>query len=928
MRRVPSLDTIVIHFLVSHFPLCCPCHLAFHCAIRMALLLFLPLLSLLSVLLPVDGQPTITTSASSPPLNFRYSHPFLFTSPFDNVTYDFNSSTLPPSGLAREGSLYASEGEVFMYWGGGVHLGVAFSDMWLIDTLHDTFTPCPVLPNPLYYSSAQWCELLESMVVYTGQTSQPGATPTYLQSVLLFNLVNASAASCAPAVTQLSMTSTPGRVYAATVLVQTVLYVFGGYNAVQALTPATSFFAIDLVANVTIPLSNGISANFPPGVVGPAMMVDAAQRFIYVYGGLTAPLATGVGSLVSTALMYRFDVERGLWLTPIVPFIASNSAVVTAFPPLALTCFTPADPAGEAYVFFGGTDGYNNSLDTIVLVDLTTDAIPGVGVPTVSVLYTTLPWGVQGCAMGRNQLQELMLLTGLSVGIDALFGTYPTGIVESTLPLLASNYPVDTYSTFLPAQDTTGEWAVTGPPLPREGAVYGSDGTLIYMAGGVVLTSTSILALSDVWVLNTTADAYIATAATLPVGLYYAVGEWYGAQRAMYVWGGRVSTQGNGVTNAYSAALYKIDLTSPTSPIVTTITLSSNLTLKGTQFSSSALVGSSLYIFGGMTGANGSVAVAAQQFFSISLLTFTVTKLPTTNSSYDWFPSNTWITPALFSQGTRLYVYSGLGADYATWADSSRVYVYDTLGIQWLGDLSVVLSPYTSLPSQWPNLAFASRAYSTDGLHAIYAGGTFGDRSVNGAGSHSRIVHIDLSQLAVSGSPLVSVLPSSLLQAVQSPVVGLTAGNAALFVWGGVTYLTTAQLYPLSYSRLMQEVLQTGWESTSVYASTFYINPTPVTVQSMTNTTMTSVSALSGGQVFGIVVGAVAFMVAVLWCGVLVVTGRWRRLNQPSSEVWLSGQQWEPKVARLPRSPERKRRSAAPAGVAEEEDGALDEEVE
>ena len=102
-------------------------------------------------------------------------------------------------------------------------------------------------------------------------------------------------------------------------------------------------------------------------------------------------------------------------------------------------------------------------------------------------------------------------------GIDSYFGLYPAVVLESALPLMASPYTVDNYTSFLPTQDTSGEWAVSGRPLSREGAAYGCDGILMYMAGGAYISPSSIIALSDVWILNTTADAYIATRAVLPI---------------------------------------------------------------------------------------------------------------------------------------------------------------------------------------------------------------------------------------------------------------------------------------------------------------------------------------------------------------------------------------------------------------------------
>ena len=59
--------------------------------------------------------------------------------------------------------------------------------------------------------------------------------------------------------------------------------------------------------------------------------------------------------------------------------------------------------------------------------------------------------------------------------------------------------------------------------------------------------------------------------------------------------------------------------------------------MQGVQFASSALVGSTMYVFGGVAGASGSLALSSQQFFCISLTSFIVTALPNT-AAHDFFP--------------------------------------------------------------------------------------------------------------------------------------------------------------------------------------------------------------------------------------------------------------------------------------------------
>ena len=517
------------------------------------------------------------------------------------------------------------------------------------------------------------------------------------------------------------------------------------------------------------------------------------------------------------------------------------------------------------------------------------------------------------------------MLTGRSVGIDSRYGDYPLSVIESVLPVIASSYTVDNFTSFLPAQDTTGEWAVSGRPLPREGAAYGCDGTLIYMAGGAYITSTSIIALRDVWVFNTTADAYVTTpTAMLPLGIYYSVSEWEPSQRTLYIFGGRTNTAGNAVTNTYSNALIGIDFTNPALPVITNRTLlyQQNRRVQGVQFASSALLDSSLFVWGGVAGANGSLTLPSQQFFAISLTTFTVSILPSTGL-YDWSPLMVWISPALFPHGQSIYLYSGLYADYVTWSTPAKLYVYDTISMQWLEDVAVTLSPYTSLPTQWPNVAFAGRTFSTDGNHVLLIGGTEGDMSANGPGSHNKVVHVDLTALVSnsSGQPLVSVLPSRLLVPLQSAVVGLTANSRALFCFSGAGYSTTEIPYPVSYSSLMQELLQTGYESTGVYGPVVIANPTPVTVITSTS----SATAVSAGQLAGIIIGSLLGVTALNVAIALIWTGKWRALVG-SRLVTVSGRQIKGDVQ--PRYTPHRTIAAAVRRDNDEEEDEVDEDNE
>ena len=134
---------------------------------------------------------------------------------------------------------------------------------------------------------------------------------------------------------------------------------------------------------------------------------------------------------------------------------------------------------------------------------------------------------------------------------------------------------------------------------------------------------------------------------------------------------------------------------------------------------------------------------------------------------------------------------------------------------------------------------------SSDGNHVLVVGGTWGDTSVNGAGSHSRIFHIDVTPMLSSpstGRPVISILASTLPAPIEGCVAGLTQGNAEINVFGGARYFNSELSYPISYSPLTIEVEQAVLEAAPASSS---------------SSCSSSGSSLSGGQIAGIVVGSI-----------------------------------------------------------------------
>ena len=142
-------------------------------------------------------------------------------------------------------------------------------------------------------------------------------------------------------------------------------------------------------------------------------------------------------------------------------------------------------------------------------------------------------------------------------------------------------------------------------------------------------------------------------------------------------------------------------------------------------------------------------------------------------------------------------------------------------------------------------MALGVVTHSADGNHWIIMGGTFGDTSVNGAGSHGQIYHIDVTPMVTNGTngqPLISVLSSTLPTPTEGAVGGLTQNGNELILFSGARYWNSELPYPIAYSPQLLEVQQSGFEDPFLVAG---------------GTSCSSSSSLSGGQIAGIVVGSI-----------------------------------------------------------------------
>ena len=818
---------------------------------RTVLLIFSSVLLLLSCQL-LHAQTATGSSPVNPTLYnpaAGYITPWSYLSTFEDESSEWiNVNQFSPFG--REGAAYGDEGEEFAFLVGGIanlhgSAGAvrALSDVWLLNITTDTFVPCPPLPTTLYYAQAEWAESTEQLIVYGGVTSSgsPLVAETYFSGVYIITFPSPVACAGASISTIALSPAVSGRKYHSIEIIDGVLYVFGGYNAVSPIPQSQLFFTVNLASGATSLLSTS-SPYFPVGIIEPAILEDEGEHILFFYSGTSGPAGMSGSVFPPAGTLYRYDWERNQWLVPISPMLGGSSENLLEYPQFVYSCHTHTLD-DEHWFFAGGQDNFNNSLETIVHFDMSTDST--VGVPTVTILYGELPGvGLEHCAIALATGGEIIVYTGYSEGVDASASApYPTGIYEAVLPFLSTVLVQDSYSTFIAAEDATAEWAATGVPPHREGAAYGCDGTNVYFTAGAVLSAETVLTFTDVWAANAPGDKYISYSTNLPGPTYFGTSVWYNT--ALWVWGGRTNTQGSGTLNTYNPHLYQINF-ALNPPVATTITLGGSLSssLVGTQHASSVQLNGKMYIFGGTNGMTGtSTPATTQHWFSINLASGALTQ--ESQSGLD-FPSTIWVNPVLFtsSAGRYIYLYSGMEPDYATWNNNFDVFIYDTQALTWLQDVEPLVGAFSALTPQFPNMAFGAKTVSSDGNHVIVVGGTWGDTSPNGAGSHTRLFHIDVTPMLTSpatGRPVISILSTTLPNPTESMVAGLTQNNNEIIVFSGAQYFNSELGYPISYVSSLLEIPQAGFELPSA----------PSTA------TCNSGSSLSGGQIAGIVVGSI-----------------------------------------------------------------------
>ena len=427
------------------------------------------------------------------------------------------------------------------------------------------------------------------------------------------------------------------------------------------------------------------------------------------------------------------------------------------------------------------------------------------------------------------------------------------------------------------------------PPIPREGAVFGSEvvsssaqAVDLFFAGGVNLllpSTASFTAFADIWVYNVSNSSYQQAEASLPSPVYFSAGGYSAAHHSLFIFSGRNNSAGNGLSNSYFTGLIAVDWSAywngqggtAYTPVVSQLPLSAAVT--GRQHAGSLLLNETLYVLNGMTGLTGQQQ-PADAFWAISCVSGQASALSQAAS----FPYQSAITPTLFSNtaGSFLYVYSGLMPDSATFVSPLLTYVYSIAADRWLPPLRSLTSAFQP-NAALPNVAFAAQlsvlnlAYIMDGGCNGSSGSTSQLAALVPPNGSAPLASPELITLYFDGNDEFSDQPvggslSGLLTPRQSGMVGLSLQivpnvSLALTVWwyGGAQYSSSipGQL-PIGYqSNTTVLSIQIAWADLED-------QPQPAAPQSGSSSSVNK-GAIAGGVVGG-VVGLSLLLLLLLLC--------------------------------------------------------------
>lgn len=319
-------------------------------------------------------------------------------------------------------------------------------------------------------------------------------------------------------------------------------------------------------------------------------------------------------------------------------------------------------------------------------------------------------------------------------------------------------------------------------PIDREGTVFwGVGGTNIYFAGGVNTlypTATDFTAFTDIYTYDTVNNKFIKAQVSLPGPSYFGAGGY--AQGCLVILSGRTNTQPTPWT--YFSDLYVVNFTtSITSPTVKLVTLKTPVTPRA--FHSAAVFRNQLYVFGGVTGPDGSTSIdPTELFLAIDIRNGSVTKLPCADSNC---PASAPVSPAMYLDASEelIYVYSGMETDFQTWGDNSHIHIYDMIDKEWKDPVTV---QYRN------NFVFNGLSNTLQADNELLIIG--GDHGATGSHAESHV--LDLMQ---NPPQVVAIEHGDLPQKCESQTfVGVDAkGN--IWAYGGATYANSSAPTAVSY---------------------------------------------------------------------------------------------------------------------------------
>lgn len=212
-----------------------------------------------------------------------------------------------------------------------------FVDIYAFNTSTAQYINCvSELVSPSYFGTGGYSQDHHSLVIYSGRTNSQGnqQANTYYPDIQIVdfsgffaggNIVN-------PTIRGIRLlTPMTGRQHASSVIINRLLYVFGGMTGPDGMSVAPEvFFAVNLDTGIVSRLSmtnSPFSVWVPTSRISPAMFVGPAvfvgplsSDFIYFYSGLLPDYQT----FANTANIFVYQISQDSWVRPTSASLPSN----------------------------------------------------------------------------------------------------------------------------------------------------------------------------------------------------------------------------------------------------------------------------------------------------------------------------------------------------------------------------------------------------------------------------------------------------------------------------------------------------------------------------------------------------------------------------------------------------------------------------